>query len=315
MKAKLFGVIIAALILCSVASAQGYAIRADSNINLRARPNLESDIIVTVPAGTILHVIDEFNRWLKVSRTGTEMWMADWVSYTRVESSSQPQTSSPPVSSVPSNVDNCCFVDRQCHTDEEWTSGFWAFQNNQCAAPAQSPVDTAPAQAPAGNKHGMIFEGSPDWTRYVSEALNKLRVRAPEWYVYVSNVTDKFVEYWEGSEHERSAAAYVRPPERTIYIHRSATHPFADDGVYFSHVSFGVRYFYTVPEHELNIFSLAGLLVHEACHLHQHEDGHIYQYPSSEVMCHLVELKALNAIKAPPGVKQTTRAVMRFHGS
>ncbi len=309
MKAKLFGVIIAVLVLCSVASAQGYAIRADSNVNLRARPNLESDIIVTVPAGTILHVIDEFNRWLKVSRTGTEMWMADWVSYTRVESSSQPQTSSPPASSVPSNVDNCCFVDRQCHSDEEWTSGFWAFQNNQCAAPSQSPVDAAPAQAPAGNKHGMIFEGAPDWTRYVSEALNRLRVRAPEWYVYVTSVTDKFVEYWLDSEHDSSGAAYVLPPERTIYISRSAVfRVFTDSGL-----PLGVPPFYRT--HELNIFNLAGILVHEACHLHQHEDGHIYQYPSSEVMCHLVELKALNAMKAPPDVKRTTRVVMRFHGS
>ena len=49
-------------------------------------------------------------------------------------------------------IDNCCFVDRQCTTDAEWASGYQAFQNNQCAAPAQpqSPVQPqTPAQSPA----------------------------------------------------------------------------------------------------------------------------------------------------------------------
>ena len=41
-------------------------------------------------------------------------------------------------------VDNCCFVDRQCQSDQEWTDGYWAFQNGQCAAPAQ-PASDIPA--------------------------------------------------------------------------------------------------------------------------------------------------------------------------
>ena len=39
-----------------------------------------------------------------------------------------------------SQVNNCCSIDRQCTTDEEWTAGYYAFQNNQCAAPAQQTV-------------------------------------------------------------------------------------------------------------------------------------------------------------------------------
>ncbi len=35
-------------------------------------------------------------------------------------------------------VDNCCFVDRQCSSDQEWTNGYHAYQNGQCAAPSQS---------------------------------------------------------------------------------------------------------------------------------------------------------------------------------
>ncbi|MCY4465764.1 MAG: hypothetical protein OXE46_09535 [Chloroflexi bacterium] len=45
-------------------------------------------------------------------------------------------------------IDNCCFVDRQCHSDQDWINGYWAFQNKQCAAPAQSQP-MASGQTPA----------------------------------------------------------------------------------------------------------------------------------------------------------------------
>ena len=35
-------------------------------------------------------------------------------------------------------VDNCCYVDRQCHTNQDWINGWHAYQNGQCQAPAQS---------------------------------------------------------------------------------------------------------------------------------------------------------------------------------
>jgi len=40
-------------------------------------------------------------------------------------------------------VDNCCFVDRQCHSDRDWMDGFYAYQNNQCAATAPSASGAA----------------------------------------------------------------------------------------------------------------------------------------------------------------------------
>ncbi len=48
-------------------------------------------------------------------------------------------------------IDNCCFVDRQCQSDQDWVNGYWAFQNNQCSAPAGSlePVSSQPTGAPA----------------------------------------------------------------------------------------------------------------------------------------------------------------------
>ena len=50
-------------------------------------------------------------------------------------SSSQSQPQPTPVASE--DIDNCCFVDRECSTDEEWVNGYNAYQNDQCAAPSQ----------------------------------------------------------------------------------------------------------------------------------------------------------------------------------
>ena len=69
--------------LYSVASAQeDYYIRTNARINLRATYSLEGEKVETVEAGTILHVVGRFNRWLKIDRNGNEVWMADWVDYT-----------------------------------------------------------------------------------------------------------------------------------------------------------------------------------------------------------------------------------------
>ena len=150
MKLRLFVAIAAVFCLCSMAAAQSYHIRVTHNSNLRATHSLEGDIIETAPAGATLHVVGKVNRWLKIDRNGNEVWMADWIDYTRVENSAQPaaQTGASTV------IDNCCFVDRQCQSDQEWTNGYWAYQNGQCAAPAQSQSGTTPP--PASNAAGPI---------------------------------------------------------------------------------------------------------------------------------------------------------------
>ena len=54
-------------------------------------------------------------------------------------SQQQPAASlqSQPQPAASTEIDNCCFVDRQCISDEEWVNGYWAFQNNQCSAPSR----------------------------------------------------------------------------------------------------------------------------------------------------------------------------------
>ena len=52
-----------------------------------------------------------------------------------------------------SDIDNCCFIDRHCQSEQEWIDGYWAYQNNQCVAPA--PSQTV-ASSPTGGVSSQI---------------------------------------------------------------------------------------------------------------------------------------------------------------
>ena len=142
-KAMQFSIMMWVFVLCNVASAQTYSIRVQFNSNLRADASLDSQVLESAPAGSVLQVVDSFNRWLKINRNGREVWMASWVSHSRIEDSGQ--TASQPANVSLAQVDNCCFVDRQCQSAQDWENGYWAFQNGQCAAPSQ-PQPQTPAQ-------------------------------------------------------------------------------------------------------------------------------------------------------------------------
>ncbi|MDE2857949.1 MAG: SH3 domain-containing protein [Chloroflexota bacterium] len=168
-KAMQFSVLMWVLLICNIASAQTYSIRVQFNSNLRAEASLDSQVLESAPAGSVLQVVDSFNRWLKINRNGREVWMASWVSHSRIEDSApvQPQ----PASNVPPQVDNCCFVDRQCNTPADWDNGYWAFQNGQCAAPAPSqpqtsaqPVSNVPAQVDNCCFVDRQCQSDADWT-------------------------------------------------------------------------------------------------------------------------------------------------------
>ena len=131
----------ALLLACAIISAQSYTIRVSSNANLRSFNSLRARIVETAPAGSTLTVLGEVNRWLRISRGEGDVWMADWVRHERVEDGAQSPTQ------AVSDVDNCCFVDRHCNADQDWTDGYWAFQNGQCAASAKAQQMTAAAGA------------------------------------------------------------------------------------------------------------------------------------------------------------------------
>ena len=298
MKANLFVIMTVLCLLCSPALAQAYAIRVASNTNLRAAPSLDANVVTSARAGAILQVTGAFNRWLKISHNGGDTWMADWVSYTRVETSPQAPAQSP--SAAP--VDNCCFVDRECHSDQDWTDGYWAFQNMQCAAPApvQAPAPAqsaggAPAQADnccftgwhcatdadwAAGFHafqtnqcdhpGIAIEGSPGFVRQMHNALDMLRDRAPYWYDYVLRGLD-------GIRQTPPEVIGVHVAERVFDLDYSDEPPV------------GI----SLESHATHD---AAMLVHEACHVYRYEAGLEAGGLDGESACVEAEIQALEFI-------------------
>ena len=282
MKAASLAVLLSVFVLCSVASAQDYQIRTDARVNLRATYSLEGEIVEAVSAGAILQVVGMFNRWLKINRNGNEVWLADWVGFTRVADGAQTQ----------SQVDNCCFVDRQCTVDAEWTSGYWAFQNNQCAAPLQSrpQISSQPANISTGTidnccflgwqchsdedwarghfafhinqcKHrGVEIEGSEAFVLRIEEALDILQNRAPTWYAYSISGLTKIREVPE----DEGAG---------VYLHTGAF------SITPGHVSIGVLW-------------LASIIVHDACHVHRAATGLVHGRLTGERECLRVQIEA-----------------------
>ena len=146
MRAKLLLTMLAVLCLsCTqngVSLAQGYSILLTYNTNLRRTATVCKPISSRqrpLAPRCKWSANRQHYRWLQINRNGNEVWMAGWVSHSRVESNTQTQTST----QTASNIDNCCFVDRQCNTDQEWTDGYWAFQSKQCIAPAGSQTQTS----------------------------------------------------------------------------------------------------------------------------------------------------------------------------
>lgn len=298
MKARFIAAVLGLIILCSAASAQGYYLRANSNINLRASFSLNANIVETAPAGTVLHVVGQFNRWLKVSRNGQEVWAADWLSYTHVESSEQAGAQQ-----QTARVDNCCFVDRQCNTDDEWAAGYWAFQNNQCTAPAQTQLSPSSRPAIADSsqvdncchlgwqctsdedwstgyyafqtnqcKHwGIAIEGPEAFVIRVEAALDLLQNRAPNWYAYVISGLDKVKVNPAGSGH----GVYVRGRTYGLPLSRLIREEWHGDSA---------------------TIWFASALVHEACHVHLYEAGLPHSGLEGERACLQMQIESLQAL-------------------
>lgn len=152
MKTKRFAPLLTLLILLNAAFAHAYSIQVTYNTNLRAAPSLQNNIVETAAAGATLDVIGSSDGWLRINRNGVEVWMSKSVSYTRVEGGEN----AAPRTGTSTQIDNCCFVDRQCTTDEEWVNGYNAYQHNQCPAPSrQQPSTTAQSQPQPGTSEDI----------------------------------------------------------------------------------------------------------------------------------------------------------------
>lgn len=124
------------LSVCGSAFAQQYRIRADAKINLRSWYSTSSSIVETVPPGTVLQVVDRFNRWLKVDRNGEEAWLGDWLNFTRLDgtngvSTSRQQEPRRESTQPQGDIDNFCYTTWTCTTDDDWRRGYFAYQNSE----------------------------------------------------------------------------------------------------------------------------------------------------------------------------------------
>ncbi|MDE2820805.1 MAG: hypothetical protein OXI40_13825 [Chloroflexota bacterium] len=179
----------------------------------------------------------------------------------------QTQPSAQPATQSPAQVNNCCFVDRQCQSDTEWESGYWAYQNKQCPAQTQTQPSTQPAAAvvPEGawlpsdrTANRPIIEGS-EWFVYgISSTLDLMQQKAPEWYNYVLNAADKIVEAFT--------------PATPDYPHANTLN-WGDGASRTIGVGAGSLSCYVG---RLCRVTVAEILGHEACHIHEHLAGIVY---------------------------------------
>ena len=139
-----------ALLMLTIANASAMAqfnchpsgtVYITGNMNIRESASTDSSVVATARAGDSFTVSQS-------QRGDTWCWLnigAGWIARTSRVSFTEPATTSSSQNKQarqsdqqPSDIDNCCYVDRECDTDDEWTKGYWAFQNNQCEIPTDS---------------------------------------------------------------------------------------------------------------------------------------------------------------------------------
>ena len=236
---KLIAVVLILFSFLGSTFAQTYSIRVAYRTNLRATHSLDAALVETVPAGAFLYVFGSHNRWLKIERRGTFVWMAEWVAHERVDADLP--------APAPSDIDNCCFVDRHCQTDQEWTDGYWAYQNNQCGTP-QSTTPIAPGITFTGREGLPPIFGDEAFINAVTEGFNYLRNYRPNWFNFVS-IIDEVKLQPDRCGGSLAAAACAGVPLNVVYF---------------------TSY---VMENNTTAYGIASLLIHEACHLHQWREG------------------------------------------
>ncbi len=243
MKRLVLAVIIL-LMLSGTALADAYQIRVTWHVKLRASYSLDSPVVARALAGDVLQVVGRYNRWLKIDRDGQTLWLADWVDYTRLDLAPAGQDSAS--EQTQSDIDNCCFVNRLCQSEQEWVDGYWAYQRNECPAPPQ-----AGSSALQLTGHAIRIEASPLNVGLISEALNRLRAGSQKWYDYVisSNALIR--------EDPNTATCYALSGQRIIGIP-----PYGR--------------FIATSDIDFNLASVMTALVHEACHIHRHFAGYEY---------------------------------------
>ena len=224
------------------------------NMNIRAGASTRSQVVAHVDAGDFFTVsnsiLDLSWCWLKIDLG----WLANTSRVLATKPARLVATASAAPSAIqPANIDNCCFVDRQCATDQEWGDGFWAYQRNECGAPEQTS-----SPLPSDLSRPRI-EGSPEFVRFITDTLDLLAVGSTRWYRYVVDQTNVIIEGDPGDPRDCGANVYASARRVTV---QSDCQTFLD-----AHIANPYRG---------NLINMASILAHEACHVYHHDHGKTY---------------------------------------
>lgn len=314
------------VLVCGAAFAQEYHIRVSQNTNLRASDSLESVVLASARAGTILEVVGRQERWLRVEHDGRQYWMARWVNHTRV---GEPQATPEPVPAAAKVVvvDNCCFVNRQCATNQDWEAGYWAYQWNECPLSQPAIPGTTPVSPPAGQAvdnccfvnrqcateqewvdgyHAFQYDSScqnrPPAAQSGAQASGRFTCQAPSHSHPVGifghsefknklgcalDLLKRKGGRWYG--YVVSALKSIQPKGGTlitVYSHSREVFWGTDGWSYRSS----------------DYVSLGAIMAHEACHVYYKESS---SQVEEEIACTRVELQALDALGKSPGRRST----------
>lgn len=270
MRIKTFSAIVVFLVFGGVSSGQNYHVRVDSDTNLRDASSLDGNIVETIPAGTVLPVINWAADWLKVVRGRDRLWMADWVNYTLVEFSqdAESNTAKPDLTKRLLSSASCCAVEWLCESERTRVSAVWAYRFGRCHAETAylkpeyrvynccflgSPcygddawrVGYASFQDRQCDVLSVEITGSDEFILRMHQAFAMLKHRAPVWYAYAISGLDSV------NEVEGSSPTGVHVRLRQFQENASALQ-------------------YDAPG-EAPIVWMASVLAHEACHVHLYE--------------------------------------------
>ncbi len=272
-------------LLCSVASSQSTHVRVDSQTNLRDDHSLDGGILETVPAATILRVINWQDHWLRVVHGRERAWMADWVNYALLQSGEDAEATKPL-----SQAENCCVLEWQCPDQKARTSGHWAYRyrrchrtetyltedfsiHNCCFLGERCPRDQHWREGYANfskfecEVRGVQIEASDEFKLRIYQAIAMLKDRAPVWYAYTISGLDQIREISDSTR----AGAYVKLRRYDDVASKVIVEAPGD----------------------ASIIWVAGVLVHEACHVHVYEAGLFTAWgsqPEEEKACTEVQL-------------------------
>ena len=248
------------------------------NMNIRELPSTTSRVVAKAQAASSFAVAASIRGdkwcWLNI----TQGWLAHTAHVQATEPLRTLRTTAATSASTETqqtqpNIDNCCFVNLNCQSEQDWVDGFWAFRRQECSVQGASEQISTPA-APHYiiNSQGrrIPIYGDEEFRLTIARGFFYLRDRLPRWWQYVAIIDD--VKY--GGKEGNCNYACANWPYKNVR---------------FGPIAYGQ-----------SASTIAQTLIHESCHLYQWQEGRGENYDwsvpraerSHEIECENVERAA-----------------------